>query len=262
MARPTSIVMLTHNQLKYTQMCIDALREHSTDCELVIIDNASTDETPAYLRQLESSADNVLVAYNDVNVGYAAGCNQGAAMATHDAILLLNNDTIPFPGWLDALRGELVDGVGAVGARLLFPNNTLQHAGIYFHIVGLEPTMYAPAHRFPSQPADFPAANRCEAVAGVTGACLLTTREVWDRVGGMDDGYVMAVYEDVDFNLKVRDNGWQVIYQPAATLIHFQNTTINSKKGTDEDVMLYKDRNFMRLNEKWRDKLAGGLAEV
>lgn len=259
--RPVSIIVLTHNQLEYTQACFDSIFTTADNFELIVIDNASSDETPEYLRGLESEHRNVRVVNNETNVGFAAGCNQGARMSRYETICLLNNDTVAQPGWLDALRNSLTKGVGIVGARLVFPDMTLQHAGIHFVFREDGPHSYfAAGHRFTGGPADLPDANVVEDVVGVTGACLLTTKPIWNQVDGLDEGYIMANYEDVDYNLKVRDAGYRVIYQPKALLIHFQNTTIKSKSGKPDDPLQFHGRNLSRLNQKWFGKLANGLA--
>ena len=261
--RRVSIIVLTYNQLEYTKQCFESIRETTDDYELLVVDNASTDGTRPYLEELQQEWKQLRVVLNSTNRGYAGGCNRGVQEARYEAVCLLNNDTVALPGWLDAMRSQLRPDVGIVGARLLFPDDTLQHAGIYFHVVHVNNRpMFAPDHRFARMPADTLEANITEPVVGVTGACLLTTKRVWDQVGGMDEGYAMAIYEDVDFNLKVRDVGLRVIYEPSATLIHFQNTTIKSMAGHDDDPMQHKNHNFARLNAKWFSKLAAGLAEV
>lgn len=260
-ARKVSIIVLTHNQLDFTKQCFQKLFDTTNSYELLIIDNASTDGTIEYLQELEAQHKQVRVILNPQNRGFSAGCNQGVAEARYELVCLLNNDTLPFPGWLDALRKDMHKGVGIVGSRLLFPDNTLQHAGIEFHYMGDAPQPYFGAgHRWFGQPANLPEANVREEVAGVTGACLLTTRRIWNEVGGLDEGYIMANYEDVDYNLKVRAAGYSVIYEPKSTLVHFMNTTINSKKGHPDDPLQFHNHNLARLNEKWFFSLANGLA--
>lgn len=250
--RRVSIIVLTHNQLEYTKACFDALFETTNGFELVVVDNASTDGTVDYLRELDRQHRNVRVLYNQQNVGFARGCNQGVAAARYELVCLLNNDTVPIDGWLDAMRRAMDKGVGVVGARLLFPDGTLQHAGITFRPENMGGrTLVRPGHRYYRQPAETPAANVLEDVIGVTGACLMTSKRVWSEVGGLDEGYVMANYEDVDFNLAVLRAGHRIVYQPSAVLVHHQNTTVKSKAGQADDPAQYLFQNLIRLNARW-----------
>ncbi|MDP2183249.1 MAG: glycosyltransferase family 2 protein [Actinomycetota bacterium] len=250
--RRVSIIVLTHNQLDYTKACFDAIFETTAGFELVVVDNASTDGTTDYLRELDRERRNIRVIYNTRNAGFARGCNQGVSVAKYELLCLLNNDTVPHAGWLDAMRKVMDKDAGIVGARLLFPDMTLQHAGIAFRLENVGGrTLVRPSHRYYRQPADLPEANVLEDVVGVTGACLLTSKRVWHEMGGLDEGYILANYEDVDFNLKVLQAGYRIIYQPDAVLIHYQNTTVNSKAGQADDPAQYLLQNLVRLNAKW-----------
>lgn len=260
--RGVSIVVLTHNQLEYTRQCVEALEETTRNYQLVVVDNGSTDDTPAYLRGLMDSRSNVEVLLNERNVGFAAGCNQGVAASRFETICLLNNDTVPTPGWLEAMKKVLGRDVGAVGSKLVLPDRTLQHAGIAFQQRSVPTPHFWPYHRFLGEPEDAPAANVLEQVPAVTAACLLTTKDVWRRVGGMDEGYVVANFEDVDFNLAVRDAGYKVLYQPESCLTHYWGTTVESLGDAEDSPKRYFQHNFARLMDKWFDKLQAGLAQV
>ena len=258
--KAVSIVLLTFKKLALTQTCIERIRENTDDYEIVIIDNASEDGSRDWLRALGESSDDVTVVLNDTNEGFAAGCNRGFREAHHELVCLLNNDTEPLPGWLDAMRDAFVDGVGAVGAKLLFPDGTIQHAGIEFVEANAPTVTMLPNHRFLRAPADLPAANVLEAVPGVTAACLLTSKSVWEEVGGIDEGYVIANFEDVDFNLRIRDAGLSVVYQPAAVVIHHEHGSwdVDSDAGTHAHFT----PNLERLVGIWNERLLGGLARV
>lgn len=260
--RGVSIVILTHNQLKYTQECLEALDRTTTGHQIIIVDNASTDGTPEYLQRLEEQKQHVRVILNRRNVGFAAGCNQGVAASRNGTICLLNNDTVPMEGWLDSMLEVLEPGVGAVGSKLMLPDTTLQHCGIEFQYKIDPQPHFWPYHRYLKEPEDLPEANVLEEVPGVTAACLLTTKKVWDRVDGMDEGYIIANFEDVDFNLAVRDAGFKVLYQPASRLTHYWGTTVNSKGDAPDSPKHQFQRNYARLMDKWFEKLRGGLARV
>lgn len=260
--QPVSIVILTHNNFAYTRACLDRIEETTDNYEIVVVDNASSDETPFYLMRLESQKKHLRVFLGQKNLGFAGGCNRGVAMAKHGTICLLNNDTLPFPGWLDAMREVFEKGVGAVGSKLVLPDFTLQHCGIDFQY-GEDPVVhYWPYHPFIGYPEEIVEANELKEVPAVTGASLLTTKTLWDRVGGMDEGYVVANFEDVDFNLKLRDAKLKVLYQPESRLIHFWGKTVNLKTTGSDSPALYFEQNYERLMTKWFAKLRAGLARV
>lgn len=260
---PVSIVILTHNNLSYTQECLAALEENTKDHEVVVVDNASTDGTVEFLQGLEKRQPNAKVILSETNTGFAAGCNLGVAAATHEAICLLNNDTVPLPGWLDALRASREPGMGAVGAKLLFPDMTLQHCGIAFDRREQPTPHYWPYHRFFDYPEEIEEANVAGVVPAVTAACLLTDKTVWDEVEGMDEGYLVANFEDVDFNLKVRNAGHRVFYEPAARVIHYWGKTVTTKGEEAPDSPAHHfQHNFDRLQRKWFEHLARGMADA
>ncbi len=260
--RSVSIVMLTHNNLFYTRQCVEKLEETTENYELVIVDNASTDGTVEYLQKLEKEKKNLKVALNKTNRGFAAGCNQGVRLARYGLVCLLNNDILPFPGWLDKMKEVMEKGVGAVGAKLIFPDYNLQHCGIVFEYRQQPAPHFWPYHRFFGFPEEIEEANQLEEVPAVTAACLLTTKTVWDRVDGMDEGYIIANFEDVDFNLKLREAGFKILYQPEARLIHYWGQTVKSKKDELDSPHRYFQMNFERLMIKWYQKLTLGLARV
>jgi O-antigen biosynthesis protein len=150
--------------------------------------------------------------------------NEGVRSARGDVLLFLNNDTeVLEPTWLEALleHAQLPE-VGAVGARLLYPDGTLQHAGV---VVGLGGTA---GHAFKRMPPDHPGHFGMSQVvrdcSAVTGACLMVRREVFERVGGFDERYQVA-YSDVDFCLSVREKGYRNVFTPHATLYHHECAT-------------------------------------
>lgn len=257
--RPVSIVILTYNNLPYTQECLEAIEQTTEDFEVIVIDNASSDETPAYLSDLEERKPWLKVTLNRSNRGFAGGCNQGVSQARHGTVCLLNNDAVPFEGWLTAMLDVLEKGVGIVGAKLLLPDLTLQHCGIEFAFRREPQPHYWPYHRYLHYPEELEEANRLEPVPAVTAACLLTSKTTWDRVGGMDEGYRVANFEDVDFNLAVREAGMKVMYQPEARLIHYWGTTVGAKSEGASAAGRAFQRNFERLQQKWAQKLNAGL---
>lgn len=165
------------------------------------------------------------------NLGYAAANNAGAAVARAPLLLLLNSDVVPErAGWLTALAAPLADRrVGATGARLLFEDGSLQHAGLHF-AQEADGTWFN-RHYHKGFPRDFAPAARARAVPAVTGAALLVRRALFERVAGVTEDYIIGDYEDSDLCLKLRAAGGGIAYAPAATLWHFERRSIRQHSG-------------------------------
>jgi GT2 family glycosyltransferase len=166
------------------------------------------------------------------NYGYAAASNAGAALARAKHIAFVNSDIVPDrPGWLLALHGALEASadVGAVGPKLLFEDDSLQHAGLYFgrDMKG----QWFNHHYFKGYPRDFAPASVARAVPGVTGAVLMIKRDVYEKIGRFSEDFVIGDYEDSDLCLKIRKAGMQIRYVPQAELYHFERRSIQQHAG-------------------------------
>lgn len=217
-----SIIIPVFNKAGLTRQCLATLRESCAGAgegEVIVVDNASSDETPSMLLEFPW----VRVIRNDVNRGYAAANNQGAAIASGEFLVLLNNDIVAHAGWLASmLRVAGETGAGAVGARLLFPNGTIQHAGVRVAPIQVGSAGFVALHDLYNYPGDHPEAMQIREMQIVTGACLVTPRSVYAELGGLDEGYWNG-YEDVDYCLRVRERGHRVIYNGEASLTHFES---------------------------------------
>lgn len=217
-----SIVIPVFNKSAFTKRCLESLTLTIGDAgrgEVIVIDNASTDETPEMLKAFPW----VRVVRNERNVGFAGANNQGAQLANGRLLLLLNNDTEAHPGWLDRMLETAADStVGVVGARLLFPNNTVQHAGVVVGPVFFSRLNFVAHHINYKAVGDDPRVVGVRDVSIVTGACLLTPRNLYLRLGGLDEAFWNG-YEDVDYCLKVRREGLRVVYDGRASLYHFES---------------------------------------
>jgi GT2 family glycosyltransferase len=233
-----SVIMPVHNRRDLTQQCIEALARVTGDVqwELIVVDNGSTDDTTAFLPSVRGDLQ---VIRNAENLGFATACNQGAAAARGRHLVFLNNDTVPLPGWLAALGREIDSHaeVAVVGSKLLYRDGTVQHAGLAF-----ARRIPLPYHIYSRWPADDPAVNARREVQAVTGACMLVRREAFETVGGFDTGYRNG-FEDVDLCLRIRDQGWRVVYQPESVLYHFEGQTPGRK--------LHDAANGRRFLERW-----------
>jgi GT2 family glycosyltransferase len=215
----TSIVIPVLNHPKLTRACLASVIERTPagTYEIIVVDNASDDET----RRLLAEVDSLRVIRNDVNAGFVEACNQGAGAAQGEFILFLNNDTIVLPGWLDALRStfDTHESVGAVGPMLLYPDGRLQEAGV---IIWRDGTA---SHYGRFDGADAPEFGYVREVDYCSGACLLIPKSVFERLGGFDSRYAPAYYEDVDLAFRLRELGSRVLYQPAARVVHVEGAT-------------------------------------
>jgi GT2 family glycosyltransferase/SAM-dependent methyltransferase len=239
-----SIIIPVWNKVELTRQCLTHLAEVTDGCsyEVIVVDNASTDETPAFLSSLSGD---IQVITNPANYGFAKACNQGAASAKGRFLVFLNNDTIPKPGWLRALLNEVEShqDVAIVGSKLLYPNNTIQHAGVVFAKHCL-----TPYHIFRGAPGDLRAVNVRQEFQVVTAACMLIRREEFHAVGQFDEIYQNG-FEDVDLCLKMGKRGKKVIYQPESVLYHLEHQTPGRKDHEAER------HNGIVLMERWASSI-------
>ena len=217
-----SIIIPVFNKAALTKQCLDALQASISDAgdgEVIVVDNASTDNTQELLKTYPW----LTVLRNETNTGFARANNQAATIARGEFLVLLNNDTVPHPGWLrQMLDTARKTHAGAVGARLLFPNRTIQHAGVIVSPVRLGRIDVVPTHFSYRRPAEDPMVMHQRSMSAVTAACVVTPREVYDRVGGLDEQFWNG-YEDVDFCFKVRKLGFEIVYEPSAVVTHFES---------------------------------------
>ena len=251
--RTVSVVVPVHNAVEYTRWCLSALAGSwpaSYEVEVIVVDDASSDETPDLLSRAGRSHGWLRSVRNDANLGFIGSCNRAAAEAGGEILVLLNNDTVPLPGWLEALCRVLADrpDAGAVGGKLLFPDGRLQEAGgvIFSDASGAN---FGRGDR----EVDYPLYDYVRPVDYCSGALLATRRELFVGMGGFDVRYAPAYYEDTDYCFSLRERGYAVYYQPRSAVVHFEGGTSGTdiSKGT---------KRFQQVNrEKFRDKWASAL---
>jgi O-antigen biosynthesis protein len=244
-----SVIIPVFNKAEFTFQCLRSLvREVDFDeTEVIVIDNASTDETPELLAHFSRV---VRVIRNDENRGFVDACNLGAAESRGRYLVFLNNDTVVLPGWLTALveTAERDQTAGAVGSMFLYPDGRIQEAGAVVWSNG-EAFHYG----WGRSPEDrrFTFAREVDYCSG---ASLLVRRELFERLGGFDRRYAPAYYEDTDLCMGVRSLGYCVVYQPHSRLYHFEGATA----GTDAHAGFrrYQLINRDKFFDKWRAVLA------
>jgi len=218
-----SIVIPVYGQWPHTLACLRAIAAHPPGraVELILVDDASPDGTLVHAAHIAG----LRVVARPANGGFIAACNDGAAAARGRFLVFLNNDTVPQPGWLDALLDtfDLHPDTGLAGAQLLYPDGRLQEAG---GVVFADGSAWNYG-RFES-PED-PRFAYVREADYISGAAIAIPRALFNRVGGFDTRYAPAYYEDTDLAFAVRAAGLRVRYQPAARVVHDEGTTA----GTD-----------------------------
>lgn len=193
------------------------------------------------------------------NGGYARACNAGARFARGAILVMLNSDVVPSsPGWLQILSRPLLENraLGAIGPKLLFEDGSLQHAGLYF---GRDRRGIWLNHHFhKGMPGDYRPAQQTRDVPGVTGACLVSRRETYERVGGFTEDYVIGDYEDSDLCLKIRRLGLQIAYEPAACLYHLERRSI--RRSQDYMRGVASQYNSWLHTQRWEDDISDLMA--
>ena len=247
-----SLVIPLYNKVAYTEACLKGLEAAGAGMpyEVILVDNGSTDGTGELLDRMAGRAR---VIRNGENLGFSRGNNAGAAISQGEYLLFLNNDTVPHPGWLDALvrEAETDAQIGIVGAKLLYPDTgRVQHAGIEL-IDGV------PDHAHRHAEADDPEVDRARDLDMVTGACMLIRRDVFERLEGFDEGYLNGV-EDVDLCLRARDLGYRVRYCPAAVLDHHEGASAGRYDHVQPNLERFVKRWNGRFNAAGRFVPAGG----
>lgn len=235
-----SIIIPVFNKWQFTYKCLESLQRNTEglEFEIIVVDNASSDET----EKLFENIKNIKYIKNNENKGFAKACNQGAKESAADYLLFLNNDTVAKKRWLDPLVNELKNNKNAsiVGSKLLFPNDTIQHAGIGFAKNKI------PFHLFYESAFDDPKTNTRRLFSAVTGACLMIKKEDFFKIGGFDEQYKNGL-EDVDLCLKIKELGKEIVYRPDSVLYHYESIS--------DERFRYLGKNVELFLEKWRNKI-------
>jgi len=239
-----SVVIVLWNQAHLTLRCLHALLNHQgPSLEVILFDNNSRDETETLLSRIAG----VRVLRSSSNAGFLTGCNRGGEVARGRTLLLLNSDAFLRPGSLDAALRTLdsAPDIGAVGGRLILPSGRLQEAG---SIIWSDASCLGYARGLDAEAGE---AMFRRNVDYCSGACLLTLRTLWDRLGGFDEAYAPAYYEETDYCLRLRAEGYRVVYEPAMVADHFEFGS-ETKKGDGVEAMA---RNRKLLLSRHRETL-------
>ena len=250
-----SIIVPIRNELEVSRRCLSSLFDKTEypAYEIIVIDNGSDD--PATLEWLfvleQNECIRLLRDFRPFN--YSALNNLAVAEASGEFVCLLNNDTeVISPGWLREMVSIAAQpGVGAVGARLWYPDDTLQHGGIFLGPGGVAGHMH---DRLPKgQPGYAGRASLTQTVSAVTAACLVVRKSIYQEVGGLDEVNLAISYNDVDFCLRLREAGYRNVWTPFAELYHHESLTRGYEDTPDKLKRFNREASYMKY--KWGDKL-------
>ena len=239
-----TVVVVAWNRAELLFGCLRAVRQSSVPLEVVIVDNASTDETAQLLRQI----DGVRVLTNPDNRGFTGAANQGAAAATGEFLLLLNSDAELFPDCLDRLVATLhrEPSVGAVGAKLIWPDGRLQEAGSVIWSDGS-----CVGYGRGENPAD-DLFNFRRDVDFCSAAVLLTRTDLFRELRGLEERYAPGYYEDADYCARIWESGRRVVFEPSALAIHVESASSNMTTAIGQQ--LERRAIFVQRRAAWLQK--------
>jgi GT2 family glycosyltransferase len=246
-----SVVVPVHGKWEYTRACLASIEQHhpAVPFEVLVVDDASPDRTA----ELVTACPGVRLVRTERNVGFVGACNLGARHARGSYLLFLNNDTEVQPGALDALvdAADSDDRIGLVGAMLVYPDGRLQESG---GIIWADGSGWNYGR---NRDASAPEFGVRRDVDYCSGAAILVRREVFEHVGGFDQRYAPAYYEDTDLAFAIRASGRRTIVEPRAVVVHHEGVS----HGTDltAGVKRYQEINRARFVDKWAPTLAEHL---
>jgi FkbM family methyltransferase len=237
-----SIIIPVYNNWRYTYACLQAIRErsgHALSYEVIIADDGSSDDTTKML----ACVHGITVIHNEQNLGFLRNCNKAAHQARGHYIIFLNNDTEVQPDWLEPLYDiwGRFSKVGMVGGKLLFADGRVQEAGGIIlqngwghpYGRGAKPDSY-----------EF---NYVKEVDCLIGACIMVERDLFLSLGGFDESFAPAFYEEFDLAFSLRQLGYKIIYQPASRIVHFDASSYGAEVRNQRSEINHK-----KFLEKWQ----------
>ncbi len=262
-----SIIILNKDGLSHLKNLFKdfLMKTNYSNFEIIVVDNGSVDDSVKYLKSLTEL--NIRIIKNKENVSFAQGNNDAVRIANGEYVLLLNNDIEPTYGWLNEMMGTIInnENVGAVGAKLVYPfienpeqqkySFTIQHAGDIFRETINNGCLYE-AHnqnKFLENVFDSSISVNRKCLL-VTGAVLLTEKDIYLEVGGLNENFWYG-YEDVDFNLKLYEKGYDVIFASAALLFHHESATPKKAEYLNNHNVLCNKWSRFLFKKLLKDKL-------
>lgn len=252
-----SLIVPTRNHLELLRGCIEGLLNRTSyrNIEVLIVDNESDDaEALAWLASIPRQDARVSVLRDKNPFNYSRLNNWAAQHARGSILGFINNDIeVIHPEWLDEMVSHIVrSNIAAVGARLLYPNGTVQHAGVITGIGGVA------GHQFKGYHANslgyFCRARLPQDLSAVTAACMLVRKNVFEEVGGFDAKELAVAFNDVDLCLKIREAGYRVVYTPYAELLHHESASRGYENSPEKQRRFEQEVQVMK--QRWGNRLA------
>jgi GT2 family glycosyltransferase len=262
-----SIIVPTRDRCDLLRRCISSIETHTREVryEIIVLDNGSTEEGTRRFLDSIGSWHRVIQCPGPFN--YSAINNEGVVHASGEYVLFLNNDTEALePAWLSTMLAQAQrPGVGAVGAKLLYPDGRIQHAGVVLGVCGVA------GHAFRYlRPEDKPYHGLSELprnCSAVTAACLLMPKKLFEQIGGFNTRLKIE-YNDVDLCLRIRQHGFRIVFDPHVVLIHHENATRKSGRSPEDRLVMeelwgstikqgdpYYNPNLTTVREDWSLRL-------
>lgn len=251
-----TIIIPTRNCMHLIRRCVESLFAQTVyaNFEVLVVDNQSDDAaTLSYLDELALHSGVRVLRY-DAPFNFAAITNFAARQATGELLCLLNNDTEAIsPDWLAELVSQAVrPEVGAVGAMLYYPDNTIQHAGVIVGLGGIAGHWHLGAQR--GMTGYFGRAALIQNLSAVTAACMVLRSEVFDEVCGMDEERLPVAYNDIDLCLRIRERGYRIVWTPYAELYHHESASRGKDDTPEKRARFQSESDWMRARwGAWMD---------
>jgi GT2 family glycosyltransferase len=247
-----TIIIPVFGKIDYTLRCLRSIAgtwSESINANVIVVDDGSPDSSVHELIGIPG----VTVLRNGTNAGYLRSTNRGAALADTRYLCFLNNDTEVRNGWLDALVSTAEDdeAIGAVGSKLLYPDGTLQEAG---GIIWSDATGWNYGR---GDDPNKPEYNIARDVDYCSAASLLVRTDIFRSIGGLDERYAPAYYEDADLCFAIRNLGFRVVYEPRSELVHYEG--VSSGTDVSSGIKRYQELNRPKFAEKWQQALTRHL---
>lgn len=253
-----SIIIPNYNHVEELSRCIDSIINKSTykNYEIIIVENNSDKATFEYYDTLKKYDNIKVVVYKPENgFNYSAINNFGVQFAKGEHYILLNNDVeIITPEWIEEmLMYSQRDDIGAVGAMLYYPNDTIQHAGVTIGVLTLAGHNFRHSQR--GNPGYFGRAGYQQNVSAVTAACLMLPAKVYEQVGGLDESFAVA-FNDIDFCMRIRKEGYLIAFTPFAELYHYESISRGDDEAPEKRERFLSEVN--RFQIRWKKELEQG----
>ncbi len=247
-AKPkVSIIIPNKDEAETLRTCINSILTRTTwsEYEIIVVENNSTTEAIRdYYRELEAVPQVKVITWPR-EFNYSAINNFGVSHSSGQYIVLLNNDTEIITGdWLQEMMGICSrPEVGIVGAKLFYPDETIQHAGVVMKLAGCCGHVFYGAEK--EDPGSYARATVIQNFSAVTAACLMCRRQVWDRLGGLSTEFQVA-YNDVDFCLRAREAGYLVTFTPYAQAYHYESKSRGYEEGSEKQARFLREQNLLK----------------